>query len=166
MKKLIMTVLMMGSLAMGEYTRAELEGAVDRKLTQAEETCQKFLAPLTLFDGNKYETVLCATAWMVCPVSFKDYAVPPAAVERIYGDASLSVQLKDFSIATQELPGDRFAFMLSANYNVAPKQPSRDQHTSAEDVLDWVPYIEALGYSFTDVLNREEFDQLLNEEME
>ena len=143
--------------------QAELEAWKGEPLTADEVEFINFLIPVKAYEGNVIKNAVPCSAWLRVDKSYLNYPIPPDACERVYGDATLQIQLKDFSITTMEIPDTNdVVFVLSANYNLNPKPPLRDSYTSATDAKDWVPYITALGFTFAELLTVEEAMLLVN----
>jgi hypothetical protein len=148
------------------YTRDELEQWQGKPLDDLQVKFERFLVPIGQREGSVIHKVLCCVAFCKAEYDRKNYPIPPEVQERIYGQLVEGLTLKDFSIHSLENQAEEwFCFNLSANYNLAPKPPTREKYTSAKDVEDWMQYVFAIsGQTVDDLLTQEEFGGLVDEQ--
>jgi hypothetical protein len=155
MRKLIAAVALIGSVAMGEYTEEQLVSHVQRPLTPAEIVLMPYLDPVYAKINGERVPVLVFEAFMEVP-KYLNIDIPARYTEQIHG-YSVPLHLNEFALTYDDM-GDTFIFSLAANYGLNPSRVRYDYMT-AEDGMDWVVFIEAMGYSRTNLLTKQQRQQ-------
>jgi len=136
------------------------EAWVGRKLTPNETATVNYLEPVKVNGVHE----LCFYAWATVDNVMTNTIVPQSAADQVYGSGVVSnVPLHNFSLKCQIVPAQPTlsVFTMSANYNLAPKKPSRTRFTNADDGVQW------LGLSSlytTNFYNKAEYNILMTDE--
>lgn len=106
-----------------------------------------------------YERV--AYAWLEVPIAMMKTKIPQAALDKVHGKDNngkskvTSMNLQEFSLSSSDF-GNVSIFALSANESVGGTKWRR-LWTTKEDLITWVTYINAYGYTIEDVMDREQY---------
>ena len=142
----------------------DFEPTFHREPTETEVAWIKCIEP-TLIRGGILAPI--CYAYLEVPNGQKEFPIPEPWQLAVYGEPVEDCTLagpKQFTIGwTESVDADNFIFSISANYNLSPKPPCRTRYTSAEDCSEWLPYIETVGKTIEDVLNKQEREERLPE---
>jgi len=144
-------------------TPEELSAWVGRPLTSNELALAEFEAPRR---GRNSEHVLVCSGYGVIQSATTNTIVPQLAVDQVYGAGVVSnVPLHNFTLTCEQIPDStNSVFVLSANYNLSPKPPTRKRYTCADDVMQWLGITGQYGVSITNILTVTEYQKLMSPE--
>ena len=135
----------------------DFKPAFGREPNEVETTWIKCIEPTPIRGGTL--APICY-AYLEVDNEQKEFKIPEPWQVAVYGEVVEGCALagKDqFTIGwTESVDPSTFIFSISANYSLSTKPPCRSRYTSAEDCNEWLPYIESVGKSIGDVLNKEE----------
>ena len=135
------------------YTKAELEEWVGRELTPDEVRFMAFLIPSKARVSGGIINVLVCQAYVWLVLALLDTLVPQSALDQVYGVGAVTdLPLREFTIAVHEEEDrpDEARIALSATFKVGGRV--RTLWTTAEDVAQWMDYMNAFGITDADLV--------------
>ena len=149
--------------------RQETADWLRRPLTENETTVFKFLIPRER--AHQRDRILVAHGSLECDVAFLDAPIPQEALDAFFGVSVdeegnetpnvTGLTLKGFSLRVDlSLDGTKAIVLLGA----MERPTTRKHYVNADDLMDWVGYVGAFGFTIDDILTKEESTALRQSE--
>jgi len=116
-------------------------------------------------DKFKLETngVIYYSAYLLAPQSAKTTLVPESAQMQVFGQYNPDMTVEQFSLKVTDLEDGDCLILCSANFALLEGGHLRSKTTSEADLIQWVGFIEALGYTLEDLCTQSEANELEGE---
>ena len=134
----------------------------------AEDEYDRFMVNRTsLLPNGGMGVVSVAYAYLEVPKALLDEPIPQSEIDMIHGvdedgnSIVTGLTLRDFALNVYEF-GDVAIFSVCSNERLNPER-SRTWWMPKEDLIRWMPYLNAYGYTIDDLMDKEQYKARLAE---